>query len=61
MFTEPRESLIKIFSSLIQTQGLNDSKKLCLLNALVKILSSTGACENRSEVLGFSTFEIMCW
>lgn len=60
LVSKPRESLKKIFSSLIQTQGFNDSKKLCLLNALVKILSSTDACENRSEVLGFSTFEIMC-
>lgn len=59
--SEPRESLKKILSSLIQTHGLSDNKKLCLLNVLVKLLSSVVSNENSSEIFGFSTYDIMCW
>lgn len=59
--SEPRESLKKILSSLIQTQGLSDNKKLCLLNVLVKLLSSVVSNENSNEIFGFSTHDIMCW
>lgn len=57
----PRESLKRILSGLIQTQGLSDTKKLCLLNILVKLLSAVKPNENNSEIFGFSTYDIMCW
>jgi len=59
--SEPRESLKKILSNLIQTQGLSDNKKLYLLNGLVKLLSSVIPNENSSDIFGFSTYDIMCW
>lgn len=61
IFPEPRESLKRILSNLIQTQGLSDTKKLCSLNVLVKILLSVDTSENFSGVFGFSKYDIMCW
>ncbi|XP_050435860.1 rapamycin-insensitive companion of mTOR [Adelges cooleyi] len=58
--SKPRESLKRILSSLIQTHGLTDFKKLSLLNTLVKLLSSVDSGENNTEVFGFTTSDIMC-
>lgn len=60
--SEPRESLKKILSCLVQTQGLSDNRKLCMLNVLVKLLSSVAAAHrDSSELFGFTVYDIMCW
>lgn len=61
IFPEPRESLKRILSNLIQTHGLSDNKKLCSLNVLVKLLSSVDTSESYSGIFGFSKYDIMCW
>ncbi|XP_050533366.1 rapamycin-insensitive companion of mTOR [Daktulosphaira vitifoliae] len=60
LVSKPRESIKRILSSLNQTQGLSDHKKLNLLNILVKLLSTININDNNSEVFGFSISDIMC-